>query len=268
MPGEKDADVLLMRDAHFPSWSPDGKSIICNRTTPALMHYVWVMNAAGAESDTLFGDADGEYGPMFPEWMPDSRHIVYHRVRDEDLTTVREFVIHDLDGGEPTVWEAPVGFWDDAAFTMVPDGSEILFTGYQEAHKIFALDLSDGTERLICYGELASVSPDLQWITYSLDDTVTVAPFGGGQEVKLEYGYWATWTPDSRHIVFTGIGSSGDADLIIVSRDGSYRAQLTDDSEYNVLPAVSPEGDKVLYVKTADLDNGPFDLWCLDLDLD
>jgi Tol biopolymer transport system component len=267
MPSEKDADVLLLKDAHFPSWSPDGSSIVCNRTIPEVGHCVWFMKATGAESDTLFEDADGEYGPMFPKWMPDGTHIVYHRTRDDDPTSTYEFVIHDLEGGEPKICDSQA-FWHDAAFTLVPDGSEVLFTVLQEGSKIYALDLSDGTERFIYNGEGAAVSPDCQWIAYSLDDTVTVAPFGGGQEVKFEYGYWVAWTPDSQHIIFTGIGSSGDIDLIIVSKDGTYRAQLTDDPEYDLCPALAPEGDKVLYVKTPDDDYGPFDLRCLNLDLD
>lgn len=263
-PSVVEVDVLLLEDAHFPSWSPDGSVLICNRAVTGLEHCVWWITAAGTDSDTLFVDASCEYGPWYPKWMPDGRHVVYHRTRQNARDPAYEFVILDLDSGDPVVWEVP-GFWHDAAFTLVPDGTEVLYTMSQET---WALDLSDGAVRFVCDGTSAAASPDGQWIAFSKDDSITVAPFGGGQDVKLEMGWCPAWTPDSQYIVFSGYGASGDPDLIIVSTDGLYRRQLTDDSDWDLRPAVSPQGDKVAYVKTPDDDFGPFNLRLLELDLD
>jgi len=71
-PGATDVDVLL-KDAHFPSWSPDGTGLICNRTTTKLERSVWWITASGTESGALFADATGTYGPWYPKWMPDGR---------------------------------------------------------------------------------------------------------------------------------------------------------------------------------------------------
>lgn len=265
-PGTKKSDVLLLKDAHFPAWSPDGSGLVCNRIVPGLERCVWWITENGRASDTLFVDESGRYGPWFPKWMPDGTHVVYYRSRVRGQERVDEFVIHDLNGGNPIVWEVP-GFWHDAAFTLVPDGSEVLYTALDQGHKIWALNLSNGTTRIVCEGETAAVSPDGQWIAFSTDDTVAVAPFTGGQGVKLEAGWGPAWTPDSQYIIFSGYGESGDPDLIIRSRDGSHRRQLTDDPELDVRPSVAPQGGKVAYVKTPDSDVGPFNLRLLELDL-
>lgn len=262
-PSTEESDVLLLTDAHFPSWSPDGSGLICNRAVTGLEHCVWWVTAEGTESETLFVDAGGEYGPWYPQWMPDGRRVVYYRSRERTRDSVHEFAVFDLDGGDPVAWQVPA-FWHDAAFTLVPDGSEVLYT----SGGIWALNLSDGATRFVCDGGGAAASPDGQWIAFSEDDTITVAPFGGGQALKFEMGWWPAWTPDSEYIVFCGYGTSGDSDLIIASTDGSYRRQLTDDPEYDLRPAVSPQGDKVAYVKTIDDDFGPFNLRLLMLDLD
>jgi Tol biopolymer transport system component len=74
------------------------------------------------------------------------------------------------------------------------------------------------------------------------------------------------WTPDSRYIVFTGFSEeSGDIDLILLSRDGTYREELTHDSDFEICPAVSPLGRELVYVKTPDLDEGPFQVRRLKL---
>jgi hypothetical protein len=266
-PGAVEADVLLLADALFPSWSPDSSGLICNRAVTGLEHCVWWIAGVGGVSDTLFVDASGEYGPWYPEWMPDGQRVVYHRTRERTLESVYEFVIHDLDGGDPVVWEVP-DFWHDAAFTLVPDGSEVLYTTLSSTRQIWALDLENGATRLVRDGQTAAASPDGQWIAFAKDDTIRVAPFGDGEDVKYEMGWSPAWTPDSQYIVFSGYGASGNPDLIIVSMDGSYRRQLTDDPDWDLHPAVAPQGDKVAYVKTVDDDYGPFNLRILSLDLD
>lgn len=260
-PGETKADFLLLKNAHFPSWSPDGKGLVCNRSVPSFEYCTWRVAANGTYSDTLLCDPAG-YGPWYPKWMPDGERIVYHRTRSDGLEPVYEFVIRDLQGGDPVVWSVQ-SFWHDAAFTLSTDGSEVLYSTSKYA--AWALNLSDGSIRFVCEGYGASGSPDGQWLAFTKNDSITVAPLGGGPEVTFEPGWGPAWTPDSKYIIFAGFGESTNPDLIIVSRDGSYRAQLTDDPEWDLRPVVSPHGDRLAYVKTPDDDYGPFNIRIFDL---
>ena len=266
-PDEDVTDVLLLlEDAWFPSWSPDGTGIICNRTPPGPGNCVWWVSADGEESDTLIVDAEG---PLFPKWMPDGRHITYYRRREGSRASVHEFVIHDLDGGDPLVWEVP-SVNANELFTVMPDGSELLYTVTDgSSGQIWALDASDGSTRFVRDGLSGVVSPDGEWVAFVKMEydvrVVVVAPFGGGVEVPLERGSFPAWTPDSEYIVFMGYRPSNDLDLVIRSRDGSYREFLTDGPAMDFAPAVAPQGDRLAYGKTPTGEYGPFDIRLLEL---
>ncbi|MFH1754682.1 MAG: hypothetical protein ABIA59_03165 [Candidatus Latescibacterota bacterium] len=259
--GKTKTDFLLLKNAHFPSWSPDGMGLVCNRSLPEFEYCVWWITINGTISDTLLLDTNG-YGPWYPKWMPDGQRVVYHRTRSDGVDPVYEFVIQDLQGSNPIVWNVPA-FWHDAAFTLVSDGSELLYSTRKDTS--WALSLSDGSVRFISDGYGASASPDGQWLAFTKNDSITVTPFGGGLAITFEPGWDPAWTPDSKYIIFSGFGKSASPDLIIVSTDGSYRAQLTDDPEWDLRPEVSPNGDRLAYVKTADDDYGPFNIRIIDL---
>lgn len=269
-PSAPDEDVtdalLLLEDAWFPSWSPDGTGVICNRTPPGPGNCVWWVSADGEESDTLIVDADD---PLFPKWMPDGRHIAYYRSREDGKDSVHEFVVHDLDGGDPVVREVP-SLCANELFTVVPDGSELLYTVTSgSSGQIWAVDLSDGSMRFVRDGRSGVVSPDGEWIAFVKMEYdvrfVAVAPSSGGAEVVSERGSFPAWTPDSEYIVFSGFRPSNDPDLVIMSRDGSYREFLTDDPELDFAPAVAPQGDRLAYGKTPTDQYGPFNIRLLEL---
>jgi dipeptidyl aminopeptidase/acylaminoacyl peptidase len=249
------AETLLLEDAGNPWWSPDGSMIACNRPTPSYSDediQIWEVPAVGGDPDTLILDS---YGAFLPIWLPDGRHIVYMRA-----TPGHEFVVYDLDGGPPVVWPVP-SLWDDPGLSLSPDGAEILYTS--SAREIWALNLSNGSIHFIREGTGGVISPDDQWLAFfTPDDTLAIEPTGGGPVQLFEQGAYATWTPDSQYLVFTGLGASGYPDLIGMSRDGLLRQQLTEDPEMEYRPAISPDGTTVAYGKERVSGS---DLYLLDL---
>jgi Tol biopolymer transport system component len=252
------SETQILSNALFPSWSPDGSEIACNMITS--FDRAFVVPSGGGIPATLITDAEG---PALPHYMPDGDHVVYFRVRSGDTADVYEFVIHDLLGGDPVVWEAPQ-FWYDERFTLTADGAEVVFTMQEPGEQVWALDLSDGSTRYVTAGKGAAISPDGQWIAYTVSDTMLVVEATGAKFTQeLGSGRGPSWLPDNYNLICTGTGDSGTSDLILYSRDGSYRQQLTDDVYQDLWCEVSRDGKSVAYVKTLNIDTGPFYIYVM-----
>ncbi len=252
---------IVLKDAFFPSWSPDGSELVCSRPTDGSYGdediRLWRVAASGQNPTLLTGDPQGTFDPL---WLPDGQHIVYNRAGSE-------FVLFDLQGGAPVVWSVP-GLWDDPGLHLAPGGGEVLYSVWNPtACETRALNLSDGTTRFIREGSGGTISPDGQWIAFfTPGDSLAVAPLSGGTTRTFELGTHACWTPDSRFIVFTGVSGSGTYDLIMVSREGSGRWELTSDSLMDWNGAVSPDGKRLAYTRCQSGDTPPFEVWVLDLE--
>jgi hypothetical protein len=168
-PSNEENDILLLEDAHFPSYSPDGMEIICNRTTPNLLSCAWRIPRntplTGLPSDTLFVEPTLKYGPMFPKWMPDGERVVYYGIdqTEEHRYFMIRDVVHDHDNpGIPTQLIEIDGLWDDAGFTLAPDGSQAFYTVWtlESGNVIRAINLNNESTRVVCTGDQAAVSPD------------------------------------------------------------------------------------------------------------
>jgi Tol biopolymer transport system component len=253
---------LLLENALWPSWSPDGSELVFNRFASSGGNMeIWRLPLTGGEADTLIADPTGTW----PMWLPDGQRIVYYRWSDESSDG---FVVYDVSTEESTFWEAP-DVWDDVGFNLSPDGSEVLYTRWgAELNVTRALNLTDGSIRHVVDGTAGAISPDGQWIAYGTqEDTLAIAPVGGGDTLLLEMGGAPRWTPDSKYVVFCGFDADDESiDLIAVSRDGTFREQLTDEPELSWYHSVSPQGDKIAYIRSEG-EFGPHELWLLDLDL-
>ena len=259
------AQTLFLQDGHFPSWSPDGSSIICNRIQGATEDsdiFAWTVGSSGGEVDTLLADPSGVW---YPQWLPDGERIVYHRTRRDSISTVYEFVVRDPRGSTAVVWSVPA-FWHDAAFRLSSDGALVIYTTLQGGRTLWTLDVASGATAALRPGTDGHISPDGQWIAFTIDGSVAVAPVSGGAERRIEPGSSPCWTPDGRSIVFTGAGAHGYVDLILLNIEDGSRKQLTDDAAMDLRSSVSPDGHTVAFVKTLDDDYGPFDLWLVDLE--
>jgi hypothetical protein len=255
--------IMVLQDAFSPSWSPDGSEFVCCRPTGGEYGdediRVWRVSASGQDTTLVISDPLGAFEPL---WLPDGQHIVYNR-----FGSGAELVVFDLKGGAPVVWPVP-GLWDDPGLYLAPGGGEVLYSIWQPTGgETWALDLADGTTRFVWEGLGGTISPDGEWIAFfTSGDTLAVAPLSGGAVRRFELGTRACWTPDSRFVVFTGISESGTFDLIMVSRDGSCRWELTDDPLMDWSGEVSPDGKQLLFTRCLSGDTPPFDVWALDLE--
>jgi Tol biopolymer transport system component len=256
--------TLLIDNAGYPTWSPAGDAIACARLVSGTDHVqVWTVPVGGGDPVMRTQDPDEAY---MPTWLPDGGRIVYAHMRDADEGVHYEFVIHDLATGVGVVREVPT-FWDDPGFYLSPDASELLYTGYLNPRETWAVNLETGATRVVGPGIGGMISPDGQWFaSFTDEDSLVVTPLTGGEGVTLGYGGYGRWTRDSRFIIFTTFVASGNPDLVAVSRDGTYRQQLTDDADIEWSNDVSPAGDRLAYCKSAG-EFEPASVWLLDLQL-
>ena len=54
------------------------------------------------------------------------------------------------------------------------------------------------------------------------------------------------WSPDGR-IAFSSVGSSGGEDIFVMAPDGSNLSALWNDSDFDWMPAWSPDGSRIVF---------------------
>jgi dipeptidyl aminopeptidase/acylaminoacyl peptidase len=257
-----------------PQVSPDGKTVAYVVTTVSLADNkstsaIWLASTGdGGKPRQLTGGAKKD---RHPRWSPDGRHIVFESNRSGD----NQLWIIDLDGGEAhqltsIASEAATGIWS-------PDGKWISFTSavYPEySDKPYAESNKLNKERK----EEAQKNPVKARVFTKLffrhwDDWVEdkrqhlfVIPTAGGEPRDLtpgdrdayptsttfSVGDDFTFTPDSKHIVFTAPPErheawSTDYNLYRVPLAGGKPERLTENEAADNGPRFSPDGKLMAY---------------------
>jgi Tol biopolymer transport system component len=78
-----------------PSWSPDGKAIVFERSSPSVGLILYVTNLRGAARELTDG-SDGN--DSSPDWSPDGRTIVFRRSGGSDLKESADLYLIEPDG--------------------------------------------------------------------------------------------------------------------------------------------------------------------------
>lgn len=176
------------------------------------------------------------------------------------------------DGGASALVYEPHGAFEPS---IAPDGRWIAFVSSRDGDaELYRLTLADAkTQRLTAFHleDLAPrISPDGKWIAFvsnreGQDRLFLVKPDGRGQrrlhredaqDERWDAGSFepgeaeATWSPDSKRVVFSARGPRGFWHLYAADVATGARTQLTDGAWDDQLPAVSADGALVAFVST------------------
>jgi Tol biopolymer transport system component len=182
----------LVRNAFYPSWSPDGKRIAFVRDDDT----VWVVRADGSGVHRVVGR---EHGAVFSPlaWSPDSRRLAF--VADDVLYVVRENGTGLL---RVSRWRAANPAWsrDGRSIYYLAGGDNPYVAAVPRRH-----DLATGRDHLYLarphpdYVE-AAWSPDRRLLAYTID-----IPKGG----ETYHDLWVLRLADGRRIHVTQVPGGG-----------------------------------------------------------
>jgi eukaryotic-like serine/threonine-protein kinase len=155
----------------YPTWWPDGKSIVFNYGPSGTLDSLYRQNADGTGSKEKLLDTPGVFDTPFSV-SPDGRYIAYLRNDPKSNT--------GLD-----IWVLP----------MFPDQS-----GDQKPFPVVATKFQDVTP---------SFSPDGKWLAYANNETgrqeIYIQPFPSGAgrwQVSTAGGVWPMWRKDGKELFF------------------------------------------------------------------
>lgn len=203
----------------FPSWSPDGASIVYATWSDDSLGAVRVVSAEGANSRVLTREP-GHY--IEPRFSADGRQVVYRRVGGDGLRG-------NLYNRNTGVYVVPAGGGDSRLVTeegaeprFNRDGTRIFLTSAQNARAaLISVNLTGGDRRVHLTAENATQfvpSPDEKYVAWVERFNAYVAPLpltGAGvdigpsssdypmRRISRDAGLYLHWAPDSRRVYWS-----------------------------------------------------------------
>jgi Tol biopolymer transport system component/predicted Ser/Thr protein kinase len=275
---------LVVTDCHHPSWSPDGKQIVCSKsgtTAPA---------ARNSQPSALF-IADVETGAkhllcqsdaMQPAWSPGGDRIAFWfrppNAGRSDIATISrtggeiEVITKDASTNWNPVWS--------------PDGRFLYFASDRGGNMSFwrvaidqktgkVLDEHQAVSTPSNYNRHLSFSRDGRRIIYVQTDqrsNIQAVKFDPNTEKTVGEPFWITGgdrrivlpvlSPDGTRFVMRVPRRTQD-DIVVLNRDGTNWRDLTNDRFFDRYPRWSPDGKQIAF--TSDR-SGRYEIWLMDAD--
>jgi len=275
---------------HSFAWSPDGLWIAYVNGNPAWRWSankagasIWILDANGGEPLQV---TDEEYLNVSPQWLPDSRHLLF--VSDRDGARGIYVVAVGPDGPqEPPRSVLPSS--DAHSISIPADGRRMAYSDFTVLQNIWsiaipgsgsvsirdAVPVTTGNQII----ESHDVSADGEWVVFDSDIQgefdIYKMPLGEGpsqpQLVADIAGnaFDPAWSPDGTEIAFYGRGSAGTggaSEVFVVSADGGTPEQLTDFPGGDDRPTWSPDGLAIAYQSLGPQGVGPWNVWVVSRD--
>jgi Tol biopolymer transport system component/tRNA A-37 threonylcarbamoyl transferase component Bud32 len=255
---------------HSLAWSPDGRRIAYvngnaywRNSANASDASIWVLDASGDEPVRV---TDESTMNLSPQWLPDSRHLLFVSDRDGPRGI---YVVEVGPDGPRGPARSVLASSDPHSISISADGRRLAYAKFLVTQNIWSISIpqsgvvsihnavpvTTGNQVIESHG----LSPDGEWIAFDSDlqgefDIYKQRLRGGSPELVADISgnaFDPDWSPDGSEIAFyTTVplrGTGGMSDVLVVSADGGTPEQLTDFPGFDNNPAWSPDGLTIAY---------------------
>jgi len=269
---------------HSLAWSPDGLRIAYVNGNPNWRYStnvagasIWVLDANGGDPVRV---TDEEHLNVSPQWLPDSRHLLFVSNRDGPRNTYVVEVGPEGPRGSPR--NVP-GTSDPHSISISADGRRLAYSKFPALRQNIwsipnpragvvsisdAVPVTTGNQVI----ERHSLSSDGEWIVF--DSTlrgefdIYKQPLDGGrQQLVVDitgHAAWPDWSPDGTEIAFQS--QTGSGGVFVVSADGGTPELLSDSLRSVNRPDWSPDGLAIAFQSRGFQGVEPWNLWIVSRD--
>ncbi len=271
-------------DPHSLAWSPDGRLIAYVNGNPQWRTSanvsnasIWILDANGGEPIPV---TDEEHMNLSPQWLPDSRHLLFVSHRDGPSGI---YVVEVGPQGPRGPPRSVLSSSDPHSISIAANGSRLAYAKFTVAQNIWSIpiprsgsvSISDAVP--VTTGnqviEQHDLSPDGEWIAYDSDirggfDIYKMPLEGGSPQLvaDLTVNAWGpSWSPDGAEIAFWAM-VTGCCDVLVVSADGGTPEQLTDFPGKDHWHGWSPDGLAIAFNSQGPQGVGAVNIWIVSRD--
>ncbi len=239
-----------------PSFSPDGKLMLCVWSSPETRGYgnIFVISVADGRSIPIT-TKENPSGDM-PVFTADSNNVVYSRYRNTGDRLPDLYIVPSSGLTAPRIYIA-----DAAGAGFSPDGKFVAYTKHLPAQKALWLSPTGDLEQhleIAPEGFTPRFSPDGKWLAYTtsnpekglgdlwITDTATFTERRNLTN-ELQQLYGLTWTADSRSIIFSSKRSSINLLWQVSLDEAEIKPLMPTFGGYAIAPSVSPDGKTLVF---------------------
>ena len=279
---------VVFPDPHSLVWSPDERWIAyvngnsfwrtgANVSTAAI----WILDARGGEPIPV---TDEEHMNVSPQWLPDSRHLLFVSDRDGSRGIyVAEIGPDGPKGSARSVLPSS----DSHSISISADGRRLAHSKFTAVQNIWSIPIPESgfvsiTDAVpVTEGnqvvELHDLSSDGRWIAFDSDirgefDIYRQSLTGGAQEMVADIAGRAfdpDWSPDGTEIAlyaWESEGAGGTTAILVVPAGGGTPERVTRSPGLHTAPDWSPDGLAIAFSSYGSSGSEPRNVWIVTRD--
>ena len=240
---------------YSPSWSADGQKLVfvgfSGEDERDFRSDIYVMDADGSNVQPVTDTRAYESSPSF---FPDGETIAFARYSNRDGADVFTMKLGETRATKLT--DDP-GFYEDSV-AVSPNGEKIAFSRYGRSSEIFVMD-ADGSNPVNVTKTGRVDEFEMDWSPDGKKLAFTSYRFSGMEGLAAEARDGGTFAPEalgpealareaSEPKDHTGEPQE-EVEVSVMNADGTGRRDLTSSPAYDVAPAFSPSGNKIVFSK-------------------
>jgi len=271
---------------HSLAWAPDGRLIAYVNGNPEWRYSanvspasIWILDASGGAPVPV---TDEEHLNVSPQWLPDSRHLLFVSDRDGPRGIYVVEVGPEGPRGPP---RSVPGSSDPHSISISADGRRLAYSKFTVAQNIWsipiprsgsisisdAVPVTTGNQVIEEHG----LSPDGSSIVFDGTrrgnaDLYRMSLEGGDPQLIVDLpddAFGPDWSPDGTEIAFYGNARGATSHVWVVSADGGDPMQLTNfPGTFSRDPEWSPDGLQIAFMSQGPEAMGAYDIWTLSRD--